>query len=129
MSHHENRVILERSIAALYAGDVDGATAAMADDAIIEWPQSGERVVGRQACSLVYKNYPGGSPTYELRRLSGGGDLFVVEALGRYGADTSYTTAIVEFREGKIVRQTEYFGSPFEAPAWRSQWVERMETV
>jgi ketosteroid isomerase-like protein len=129
MSHDENRMILERSIAALYAGDVDGATAAMADDAIIEWPQSGERIVGRQACSLVYKNYPGGSPTYELRRLSGSGDLFVVEAIGRYGADTSYTTAIVEFREGKIVRQTEYFGSPFEAPAWRSQWVERMEMV
>ena len=129
MSHHENRAILDRAVAALFAGDVDGMIATMDEDAVVEWPQSGERIVGRQACSLVYKNYPGGSPSYELRRVSGGGDLFVVEAIGRYGADTSYMTSIIEFREGKIARQTEYFGSPFDAPAWRSQWVERMEMV
>ena len=129
MSPDENRETLERTIAATFAGDVDGSTAAMADDAVVEWPQSGERIVGRQACSLVYKNYPGGSPSYELRRISGSGDLFVVEAVGRYGSDTTYLTSIIEFRDGQIVKQTDYFGSPFEAPAWRSQWVERMESV
>ena len=129
MTQDENRATLERTIAAMFAGDIDGSTAAMADDAVVEWPQSGERIVGRQACSLVYKNYPGGSPSYELRRISGSGDLFVVEAVGQYGADTSHMTSIVEFRDGKIVKQTDYFASPFEAPAWRSQWVERMERV
>ena len=58
----ENRATLERTIAAMFADDFDGATEAMADDAVVEWPQSGERIVGRQACTLVYKNYPGGSP-------------------------------------------------------------------
>ncbi len=129
MSNDDNRATLERTIAAIFAGDVDGSTAAMADDAVVEWPQSGERIVGRQACSLVYKNYPGGSPSYELRRISGSGDLFVVEAVGQYGSDTTYMTSIIEFRDGRIVKQTDYFGSPFEAPAWRSQWVERMESV
>ena len=124
-----NRTTLERAIAALFANDFDGATEAMADDAVVEWPQSGERIVGRQACTLVYRNYPGGSPSYELRRISGSGDLFVVEAVGRYGSDASHMTGIVEFRDGKIVRQTDYFASPFEAPAWRSQWVERMASV
>jgi hypothetical protein len=38
-------------------------------------------------------------------------------------------TSIIEFRDGKIVKQTDYFGSPFEAPAWRAQWIERMERV
>jgi len=129
MSQDENRATLERTIAAMFAGDVDGSTAAMADDAVVEWPQSGERIVGRQACSLVYKNYPGGSPSYELRRISGSGDLFVVEAVGQYGSDTTYLTSIIEFRDGRIAKQTDYFASPFEAPAWRSQWVERMESV
>jgi ketosteroid isomerase-like protein len=129
MTQDENRATLERTIAAMLAGDVDGSTASMADDAVVEWPQSGERIVGRQACSLVYKNYPGGSPLYEVRRISGSGDLFVVEAVGQYGSDTSYMTSIIEFRNGKIVKQTDYFASPFEAPAWRSQWVERMESV
>jgi ketosteroid isomerase-like protein len=126
---HENRATLERTIAAMFAGDIDGATEAMADDAVVDWPQSGERIVGRQACSLVYKNYPGGSPSYELRRISGSGDLFVVEAVGQYEADTSYLTSIIEFRDGRIVKQTDYFGSPFDAPAWRAQWVERMAQV
>jgi hypothetical protein len=78
---------------------------------------------------MVYRNYPGGSPAYELRRISGGGDLFVVEAVGRYGEDTVYTTSIVEFRDGKIAKQTDYFAYPFEPPAWRSEWVEPMERV
>jgi hypothetical protein len=38
-------------------------------------------------------------------------------------------TSIVEFRDGQIIKQTDYFASPFEAPAWRSQWVERMASV
>jgi ketosteroid isomerase-like protein len=126
---HDNRATLERTIAAMFAGDIDGATEAMADDAVVDWPQSGERIVGRHACSLVYKNYPGGSPSYELRRISGSGDLFVVEAVGQYEADTSYLTSIIEFRDGRIVKQTDYFGSPFAAPAWRAQWVERMAQV
>lgn len=129
MGHDENRATLERMLAALFAGDIAGSTAAMAEDAVVEWPQSGERIVGRQACSLVYKNYPGGSPTYTLRRISGSGDLFVVEAIGQYGPDATYLTSIIEFRNGEIARQTDYFASPFEAPGWRSQWVERMEMV
>lgn len=129
MSHHDNRAILERTLAAMYAGDVDGAVEAMADDAVVDWPQSGERIVGKESCSLVFKNYPGGSPNYELRRISGGGDLFVIEAIGQYGPDKFYVTSIIEFRDGKIARQTDYFASPFEAPAWRAQWVERMERV
>lgn len=129
MSHHENRATVERMLAALYAGKIDEAASAMADDAVVEWPQSGERMVGKLACTMVYKNYPGGSPAYQLRRLSGGGDLFVVEATGHYGADTVYTTSIIEFRDGLVAKQTDYFANQFEAPAWRAQWVERMEQV
>lgn len=127
MSGDDNRATVERMLAAMYAGKIDEAASAMADDAVVEWPQSGERIVGKQACTVVYKNYPGGSPAYELRRISGGGDLFVVEATGQYGADTVYTTSIIEFRDGLVVRQTDYFANAFEAPGWRSQWVERMQ--
>jgi hypothetical protein len=129
MANDENRATLERTVAAMFAGDIDGSTAGMADDAVVDWPQSGERIVGKQTCTLVYKNYPGGPPSYELRRISGSGDLFVVESIGQYGSDKFYMTSIVEFRDGQIVKQTDYFASPFEAPAWRSQWVERMEMV
>lgn len=129
MSHHDNRAKLDEMVAAMLAGDIDGLTGFLADDAVVEWPQSGERIVGREACAVVYRNYPGGSPTYRLKRITGEGDHFVIESIADYGGQRVYVANIVEFHDGKIVRQTDYFGDPFEAPAWRSQWVERMEPV
>ena len=95
------------------------------DDFVQEWPQSGERIVGQQACRNVYQNYPGGPPSYELRRITGGPDVFTVEAVGDYSGQKVYLTSIVEFRNGKIAKQTDYFANAFEAPAWRAQWVEQ----
>ena len=129
MSHHDNRAKLDQMVAALLAGDTDGVTAFLADDAVVEWPQSGERIVGREACTIVFKNYPGGSPAYKLKRITGEGDHFVVESVADYAGRKVYVANVLEFRDGKIVKQTDYFADPFEAPAWRSQWVERMEMV
>jgi len=121
----QNRETLERMIEAMFRGDWDAVGESIADDAIVDWPQSGEQLVGRQSCLNVYRNYPGGSPRYELQRITGGPDFFTVEARGDYGGETVYMTSIVEFRDGKIARQTDYFANAFEAPAWRSQWVQR----
>jgi len=129
MSQNDNRAKLEEMLAAMFAGDLVRATAFLAEDGVVEWPQSGERIVGREACYLVYKNYPGGSPTYTLRRITGEGDHFTVEAIGDYGGKKVYVTNIIEFQDGKVARQTDYFADPFDAPSWRSQWVERMERV
>jgi SnoaL-like protein len=120
----DNRATLDRSMKALFAGDFDGVARDLAEDAVVEWPQSGERIVGRQACLTVYHNYPGGPPRYELRRITGGPDIFTVEAVGDYSGQKVYLTSIVEFRNGKITKQTDYFADAFQAPAWRSQWVE-----
>ena len=129
MTHHENLAVVEAVFQGMMAGDLDAVGRHLADDAVVEWPQSGERIVGREACLNVYRNYPGQAPTYELRRISGGGDLFVVEAVGDYSGEKFYLTSVVDFRSGKIVKQTEYWASPFEAPRWRAQWVERMVPV
>lgn len=129
MSEHDNRAILERTLDAMYGGELDTATEAMADDAVVEWPQSGERIIGRQACLTVYRNYPGGSPAYRLQRITGGPDVFTVEAVGDYGGQQVYMTSIVEFRDGRIAKQTDYFANAFEAPGWRAQWVQPMDRV
>lgn len=121
----DNREILDRTIDAMFRGDFETATEALADDAVVEWPQSGERITGREACLNVYRNYPGGSPTYELKRISGGPDVFVVEARGDYSGTTVYLASIVEFRDGRIRKQTDYFAEAFEAPAWRAGWVDQ----
>jgi hypothetical protein len=126
-TRQDNRVTLERTLEATFAGDYDRATEAMADDAVVDWPQSGERIVGRQACLTVYRNYPGGPPPYELRRITGGPDTFTVEACGDYSGEAVFLTSIVEFRDGKIAKQTDYFASGFEAPSWRADMVERID--
>jgi len=122
----DNRVTLERFVGAMIRGEWDAVGEVMADDAVVDWPQSGERMVGRQACLMVYRNYPGGPPRYELQRITGGPDVFTIEARGDYPTERVYMTSIVEFRDGKIVHQTEYWPDPFPPAAWRLQWVERM---
>jgi hypothetical protein len=117
---------LERFIDGMIRGDWDTVEGLIADDGVVDWPQSGERLVGRQACLNVYRNYPGGSPRYELQRITGGPDTFTVEARGDYSGERVYMTSIIEFRDGKIARQTDCFANAFEAPAWRAAWVERV---
>jgi SnoaL-like domain len=99
------------------------------DDFVEEWPQSGERLT--RAAALRMSEYPemtGTSPKFTYKRMLGGGDLFVVEGTIDYGdgVPVSYV-GIGEMRDGKVARMTEYFANPFEAPAWRADFVERMQ--
>jgi SnoaL-like domain len=101
-----------------------------ADDFVQEWPQSGERL-SKEASAKIAENYPqmsGTTPKFSYRRMLAGGDVFVVEGTVDYGdgIPVSYV-GIGEMRDGKVARMTEYFANPFEAPAWRADYVERME--
>jgi len=105
-----------------------------ADDVVQEWPQSGERIRGRDNIAAVNQNYPTGSgttPKGSLRRILKPGEAWVIEGTIDYGDGIPVSTvSIIETgADGKVVHQTDYFANPFEAPAWRSQWVERMEPM
>jgi hypothetical protein len=100
------------------------------DDFVEEWPQSGERLT-KAASVRMSETYPemsGKSPTFSYKRMLGGGDIFVVEGTIDYGdgVPVSYC-GVGELRDGKVARRSEYFANPFEAPAWRADFVERME--
>jgi len=75
-----------------------------------------------------YPQMSGTTPKFTYKRMLGGGDVFVVEGTIDYGdgIPVSYV-GIGEMRDGKVARMTEYFANPFEAPAWRADFVERME--
>jgi ketosteroid isomerase-like protein len=95
-------------------------------DYVMEMPQSGERIRGRDRMREFQEAYPS-PPTIQPRRVVGSGDVWVVEARSDYGGRIYHLALIVEFRDGKIWRDTRYYAEPFEAPEWRAQWVERME--
>ena len=109
---------------ALQRSDAAAISAFLADDFIQDWPQSGERVRGREACVRIYANYPGGGPTVTVKRILGSGDVWVAEAIADYSGKPVHMVAIMEFRDDLLVHETDYFADPFEAPAWRMQWVE-----
>jgi len=100
------------------------------DDFVQEWPQSGERLTRESTVRLgeQYSDLSGTSPKFTYKRMLGGGDLFVIEGTIDYGdgIPVSYV-GIGELRDGKVAKMTEYFANPFEAPAWRAEFVERME--
>lgn len=97
-----------------------------ADDAVCDYPQSGERIQGRKNLQALRSHHPGKPSGFEVRRMVGVGELWVTEYTITYQGKPAYTVSIMEFRDGKVVHETQYFADPFEAPAWRSQWVQQM---
>jgi hypothetical protein len=96
------------------------------DDAVLEFPQGGERLVGLANIRAMREVYPS-TLTMTIQRIRGSGDLWVTENVITYDGKPMQTVNILEFRNGKVVRETIYFGDPWEPPAWRAQWVERYE--
>jgi hypothetical protein len=100
------------------------------DDFVQEWPQSGERLTKAASARLneSYSEMSGTSPKFDYQRMIGGGDVFVVEGTIDYGDGVPVRyVGIGEVRDGMVAKMTEYFANPFEAPAWRADFVERME--
>ena len=98
------------------------------EDFVADMPQSGERIRGRDNMRALQQAFPPGrTPTFQVRRITGTGDVWTVEATGDYGGDVYLVVVIFEFRDGKILRETRYYPEPFEAPEWRARWVERAE--
>jgi hypothetical protein len=92
------------------------------DDAVLEFPQSQERFVGKRNFISWRKIYPA-ALEFRVRRIRGRGDLWVVELSLRYdGGSWNYGCSILEFRGDKVARETIYIGQGWEAPEWRAPW-------
>ncbi|HEX2681563.1 MAG TPA: nuclear transport factor 2 family protein, partial [Candidatus Dormibacteraeota bacterium] len=116
-----------------------------ASDMVTEYPQSGERIRGRENHLAVLKNYPGLpdatiervrgaedkwvlTPSWTPLRITGSGDHYTVEGRLAYpnGEVWNYVD-LFELRNDKVVKVTEYFVAPFPAAEWRAKWVEKIE--
>ena len=126
MEEEQIREALDAHWLASAGGDADAEHDIYADDAVCDYPQSGERILGRKNLQALRSHHPGKPSGFEVRRMVGVGELWVTEYIITYQGKSAYTVSIMEFRDGKVVHETQYFADPFEAPAWRSQWVQRM---
>ena len=125
VSEQENRIALERLVQAFQERDADAIADLVHEDVVEEYPQSGERIVGKHNYLSVFENFPL-MPNVLEYRFTISGDLAIAERTVEYGGNRSYNTAITDIEGGKVKRARQYFSGPFEAPPWRAQWVERM---
>jgi hypothetical protein len=125
MGENEIREALNRHWAASDVNDFDAEHDIYREDALLEYPQSGERIRGRQNIQASRAAQPN-SKRFRVRRIVGTGDLWVTEFILTYDGRPSYSVSVMEFMDGKVARETQYFADPFEPGPSRAHWVERM---
>jgi len=118
--------LIQRYEAASAADDFETMRSMRHADWTMEWPQSGERIVGHDNCVGMRTHRPEGRPLVEPLRFGGSGDVWWSEAIIHYADGSRWLAALIyEFSGDQIRRERAHFGQPFQGPAWRSQWVER----
>lgn len=126
MSDTDIRAALSQHWAASDANDFELEHRIYREDAVLEYPQSGERIRGRRSIQATRALQPS-RKRFTVRRVIGSVDLWITEYVILYDGKPSYTVSIMEFEGDKVARETQYFCDPFEASSWRSRWVEPME--
>jgi hypothetical protein len=126
MGDLEVRAALERHWAASDANDFETEHQIYRADAVLTYPQSGERIHGREDIRASREAQPN-NKRFTVRRVLGGGQLWISELVLTYDGQPSYVVSIMEFEGDEVVRETQYFGDPFEPGPSRAQFVELLE--
>jgi hypothetical protein len=106
-------------------GDIEAEHAIYAADAILDYPQSGERFRGRTTISAQRGGHPA-DRHFTVLRIVGSGNLWVSECIITYDSVPTYSVSIMEFAHEHVVHETQYFADTFRAPAWRVALAEPM---
>ena len=120
----EIRAALDQHWAASDANDFETEHRIYLDDAVLEYPQSGELTRGRSNIQGQRASQPN-KKRFSIRRILGSGDLWVTEFILTYDGVPSYTVSIMGFHEGQVVHETQYFADRFDPSPSRAHLVER----
>ena len=123
MNNEEIHAILDRYWEATVALDLERIHEIYHDDVVVEFPQSGERILGKKNIYELRAHYPA-KLSFKILRTRGERNLWITELIITYDGRPVYVVTVMEFKEGKIAHETHYYADPFEPPEWRSQWVE-----
>ena len=121
----EKRAALEEHWQASESGDTQAEHAVYCSDAILDYPQSGERFRGRDTISAQRGGHPA-ERHFTVLRIAGSGDLWISECIITYDGAPSYSVSIMEFANGHVIHETQYYADPFGAPEWRMELAEPM---
>jgi SnoaL-like domain len=147
MAEMTNEEVVHAYLAAMQANDGAALGALRHEDYVLDYPQSGERIRGNANERVIADHYPGGipdidqaprlvgsedrwvvTPSFTFERVAGSGDTWWVEARVFYSnGETWHLVGMCRLRDGRIHREVNYWAKPFDPPAWRAEWVERIE--
>src|SRR3984957_9217410 len=117
------RARLQQHWEASERGDIDTEHAIYAADAILDYPQSGERFRGRSKIQAQRGGHPA-ERHFTILRIRGGGDLWVSECVITYDGVPTYAVSVMEFAGDLVRHEPQYFAAPFQAPSWRAALAE-----
>ncbi len=123
MHDRDIHAALDAHWAASDAGDFDAEHRIYRDDAVLDYPQSGERIRGRASIQASRAAQPN-RKRFAIRRIVGSGDLWVTEYVLTYDERPSFTISIMQFQDGLVAHETQYFSDPFAPGPSRARWVE-----
>jgi hypothetical protein len=121
----EIREALDQHWTASNAGDFATEHNIYLEDAVLDYPQSRERIIGRDNIRITRTLQPN-KKRFVIHRIMGSGDLWITEYVLTYDSQPYYTVSIMEFRAVKVAHETQYFAAPFEAGESRKKWVVDM---
>ena len=124
MDEQQIRAALDQHWAASQVGDYTLEHEIYHHDVVLDYPQSGERIHGRANVQASRSEHPA-QRRFEIHRIFGSGNVWVTELVIVYDDRPYHTVSVMEFTDGKVTHETQYFSDPFAAPAWRARWVER----
>jgi hypothetical protein len=125
MEDSDVRALLDRHWTASDGNDLEAEHEIYQEDAVLDYPQSGERIRGRQRIKLSRAAQPN-RKRFAVRRIVGQAGLWVTEFILTYDDKPSYCVSIMELVGGRVARETQYFSDPFEPGPSRAEWVERI---
>jgi SnoaL-like domain len=126
VASHDIRSALDRHCTVSNANDFEAEHDIYHDDAVLEYPQSGEHFRGR--CNIqTNRTLQHSKKRFGIRRIMGVGDRWITEYVIFYDGKPSYTVSIMEFKDDKVARETQYFGDPSEPGEWSAGVAKRID--
>ena len=123
---NDSKYVVEQFWGKMQTNDFIAAGELLHDDFVLDWPQSGERIRGRESFVAVNQNYPAhGRWGFTVHRIIAEGDQAVSDVDVTDGVIRARVITFSTIREGKIWRQAEFWPDPFEPASWRAAWVEK----
>jgi|SRR6266498_1270308 len=121
-----NKQVVERFWTAMQTNDFKSAGEFLHDKYVLEWPQSGEVIRGRENFVAVNVNYPAhGRWEITIHQIVAEGNEVVSDVGVTDGVVTGRAITFSTIHNGKIIHQIEFWPDPFEPPTWRGEWVEK----